>query len=405
MTAWASCGDEAVVRARVHVPTMGAWWADLDLEGDPSVSGRVTVVLGDLELVGTVSTIENGTHAGERRLRVIGGGGGWGALLPARAYHNDSGVLARTVAEDAAREAGEELGSTFDPEASRLGRDYVRQAGPAARALEEAIGGASWWVDYDGTTHVGTRSTTEADREAYEVLEYDPRERVAVIAADDLGAVVVGSILTERLDESQTVRELDVTASAEEIRMRAWCGLGARRGRLADGFARAVERATDGRLFGLWRYRVVRMSVDRVELQAVSAAAGLPDALPISMWPGVGGTHTEPTPGALVLVQFIEGRRTMPVVTHFEGKDGEGWTPANLTLDATTLIKIGKDAAAFAAKADLVSARLDTIQQAFDAHTHIGTATVSTGPVGTIAPPASPIGALASVAASKVKVQ
>src|SRR5690606_23653254 len=125
--------------------------------------------------------------------------------------------------------------------------------------------------------------------------------------------------------------------------VKAWAGGNeSARGRLEDALRSIVRRSTDDRLFGAWRYRVVRMRGDRVELQAVRRDAGLPDVLPVSMWPGLAGAHAELTGGAEVLVQFIEGDRTMPIVTHFAGKDGAGWAPANVTLDASTLIKLGQ---------------------------------------------------------------
>lgn len=68
-------------------------------------------------------------------------------------------------------------------------------------------------------------------------------------------------------------------------------------------------------------------------------------------------------------------------------------------------VRLGSDGAAlFVALAQYVDDRLATIQAAFDAHTHVTTAvTGGGGPPGVIAPPASPIGALASVASDKVK--
>ena len=58
-------------------------------------------------------------------------------------------------------------------------------------------------------------------------------------------------------------------------------------------------------------------------------------------------------------------------------------------------------AAQFVALANLVKSRLDSIQSAFDAHTHL----YSPGPSSPAptAPPASPIGPLAAVAAGKLK--
>lgn len=405
---YAAIDGHPVTTLRLHVPARGVWYLEADMIEAPELAGAVTVTVGAVELRGTVDARSSGTHGLQRRTRVVGGAGAWGSLLPAKAYHSDAGVRALLIAQDAAREAGETLGG-FEPEADQVGIDYVRQLGPASRILEDAIGAAIWWVDYDGRTQVGTRAESDADPGAYEVLEHNPRDRVVTLAVDDLTAVGIGSRLTSDLDEPQTVRELDVEVSSDSVRVRAWTGGEASsRGRIVDALRGFVRRSVDERLHGLFRYRVVRMSSDRVELQAVRARPGLPDVLPISMWPGVAGAHAEPTPSAEVLVQFIEGDRTLPVVTHFAGKDGVGWAPVNLTIDVEALMKLGAGAAEFVALADKVKARLDSIQSTFDAHTHpVGTLLDSTAGActGATAVPASPIGALASVAASKVKAE
>jgi hypothetical protein len=57
------------------------------------------------------------------------------------------------------------------------------------------------------------------------------------------------------------------------------------------------------------------------------------------------------------------------------------------------------------ALASLVSARLDLLQQTFDAHIHITTATVGLGPPGTIAPPTTPVGPLEPVASEVLETR
>lgn len=340
-TAFATIDGHRAASAVVHVPGAGPWFADVRMEGAPELAGRVTLALGALELVGTIDARYDGTRGAQRMMRIVAGGNGWGALLAAKAYHNDARIRALTVAQDAAREAGETLGD-FAPELERIGIDYVRQAGPASRVLEDVIGAARWWVDYDGTTHVGARELADAVTGTYELIEFVPDERIAVLAIDDLRAVAIGSVLSDRLDEPQTVRELEIAVDADAVRVRAWCGgADGSRGRLADAIRGIVERVVDRRLHGVSKYRVVQMSGDRVELQVVRRATGLPNALPISMWAGVAGAHADLAPGAECLVQFIDGDRTQPIVTHYAGKDGTGWTPANVVLSASTSLKLG----------------------------------------------------------------
>lgn len=321
-----------LTRLSVHVSNVGPWHADLEFEGAPELEGQVVIEVGSLKLSGTLHPAANGTFGLQRKGLVIAGAGGWGSEVGARHYHNDAGVKARTIAEDAARAVGETIG-TLVPTSERVGVDYVRQAGPASRALEDAIGGAPWWVDYDGVTQVGPRPARALADTAYEVLAFDPRTRLATLAVDDPSSVQIGSVLSERLDAPLTVREVTIRVTPEELRVLAWCGgteLG--HGVLSGLLRTIVQRAGDARLWGKYRYRVVQMASERVNLQSVRKAAGLPDVLPVSMWPGIAGAHAELTPGAEVLVEFLEGDRTLPIVVAFAGKGGPGFVPVSLTL-------------------------------------------------------------------------
>lgn len=316
----------------VHVPWSGVWCADADLADQVELSGRVEIKLGSLTLSGTVMPEASGSFGLATKVRVVAGAGGWQRLVPAKHYHSDAGVRTALVLEDTARIVGERLG-TMRPPRERVGADYARSAGPASRVLEQLVGGA-WWLDYAGVTHVGPRPPATAS--GYELLEYDPRDRVATLSVDDPATIGSGATITgAALPEPATVRELEVILDGEKLRILAWCGDAAGTGDRIAQALRAVTRAEAARrVHGLWRYRLVAMAAERVELQAVSKAAGLPDMLPLHMRPGIAGAWAELTPGSMVLVQFIEGDPTMPVVTHFEEKSGDGWKPAVLELDA-----------------------------------------------------------------------
>jgi len=367
MTAFANVNGETVVEATLHVPSVGPWWADLVFETAPDLSGQVTFRLGDLELIGTL--VDNGTFAEQRAARIVAGAGAWGALLAAKHYHNDSGVGAQRVAEDAARECGETIGS-FNVSETSLGADYVRQAGAASVALEDAIRGTAWHVDYEGNTNVGDRQTSEAREQDYQVLDYDPRNGLIILAVDDLRSIVPGSIVFVGLDSPETISSLRVEVSIDSVRVHCWTGgtIGAR-GRIANALRGIAKRVALDKLFGKYRYRVVNMSGDRAELQAVRQAAGLPDVLPISMKPGVAGAHAKLTGGSIVLVEFIEGDRSLPIVTAFAGKDeGSGHTADELDFTVTTKLRLGSDSATDAvALAPACNSQLDDLNGAIDA--------------------------------------
>lgn len=378
MTAYANVNGETVIEGRLHIPNVGPWWADVVFEAAPDFDDgeAVTFALGAYELSGTVDPDHNGTFGEQRRMRILAGGGGWSTPIAPQHYHNDAGVLARAIVEDAARLVGETLGA-FEPAADKVGIDYVRQSGPASRALEDAIGGAAWWVDESGATVVGARATFEAAADSYQVLESKPAERLATLAVDDLETIGIGAIFSEGLDAPLTAFELEVIVSPEAARVVVWGGGTARgRGRLAGVFESAVASIVGRQLFGKYRYRVVKMSVDRVELQAVASAAGLPDVLPVAQKPGVAGAHAKLTPGSIVLVEFIEGDRTLPLVVAFAGKGEEGHAPEELDFAVTTSLRLGSDAATEGVPLG------DSLKSWLDGHTHTpGTFATVSGPV------------------------
>lgn len=317
---------------RLYVPHQGAWFADLSLTEAPSIGDAVEIAVGETSLSGTVT--ESGTRGNQLRCRVVAGTAGWSDDLSPKAYHNDAGVKALLVAQDAARGVGETLGS-FVPSEERVGSYFIRRAGPASRVLERAAGGRPWWVDYDGITHVGPRESLELFEGGYEVVDYDARTGVVTLHVEDLGVdgVAIGGVLRAGLDAPQTIRDLEVVVTEGESIVYAWCAGGeSARGPILDPLVSIVEGVLERRLLGKYRYRVIRMSGDRVELQSVRRRVGLPDLLPVSMWPGFAGVHAELAGGAEVLVEFIEGDAAQPIITHFAGKDGVGFVPESIAI-------------------------------------------------------------------------
>lgn len=318
---------------RLTVPNAGPWQADVELSDPAALTNPCELRLGALRLTGTAIPEADGTYALQRRARIVGGAGGWSRAVTARGYHNDAGVKARLVVEDVARDIGERLG-TFIPARERIGSDYARQAGPASRALVDAIGGASWWVDYDGVTQVGPRQLTTPDAATYVVLSYDPKERAATLTADDPATIAIGAQLSNGLDQPGTVRELELVAGGEDgLRFYVWLG-GAPRsgGRLASIVSSLVNTLATQRLWGVYRYRVVDQSLvdDRLDLQSIDPA--LPDLRSIAPWPGIPGVRAIIAPGGEALVMFAGGDRAQPLVMGYAHYGADGYAPVSLTL-------------------------------------------------------------------------
>lgn len=339
-----SLNGERLTMARVLVGNVGPWVADCDFETAPPVEpgARVTLRVGALTLLGTVDALAEGAFGEQRRVRVVAGAGGWGKPAAPVAYHNDAGVKAKLIAEDAARLVGETLG-TFVPAAERVGVDYVRRDGAAASVvLEDVIGvgaGVAWYVDAAGVTHVGTRPAAGMlTAGTYEVVAYDPRERVATLTVDDVEQIGIGVAVGHPINPPQVIREYEIHVTADAVRVVAWFGPDENApGRLAGLLGAIARRSVEpAALYGLYRYRVVSAaSGDRWDLQAVRKAAGLPDLRSIALWPGVPGIHATLEYGAEVLVSFVEGHAAEPVVTHYGGPGGSNWVP--------TMVVIGGD--------------------------------------------------------------
>lgn len=319
----------------LFVGQRGPWYIDAVLDDmSDEVSGAVTVQLGTLVLKGTVVPAFSGSFVSQRSLRVVAGGGGWGTWLNAKAYHNDAGLKATTIAQDAAREAGEVLGSIdFGP--ASLGPDFVRPMGPASVVLDRLLepSGGQWWVDQNGITQCGKRPTFTPAEGSYQLLNYSPLQRTANLAVDDPVSLWVGAILTDRLSEPQTVRQMVLHVDRSTCRVEAFTG-----GDSSDGsrFLRALEALLEQReakrKFGKYRYRVFAMNGNRANLQAVRRVVGLPDVLPVTFRPGTAGSWAKLQAGAEVLIEFIEGDPAQPICTGFAGKDDAKYLPESLEL-------------------------------------------------------------------------
>lgn len=115
--------------------------------------------------------------------------------------------------------------------------------------------------------------------------------------------------------------------------MQVWTGAG--RYGLADSQAYAVHRRySDGHLWGSWRYRVMRMTGDKIDARPVLSSHGLPELVGIELSPGVPGCDVVVPDGLEVLIEFVEGNRALPRIVAFAGHDQSTWTPTRLTLDA-----------------------------------------------------------------------
>ena len=320
----ATLAGHRATSARVHIPAWGVWWADVGLDEEATLAGAVDLVVADLRLSGAV--VSGGPSKGRSYYRLAGGAGGWGRTIPARSYANDAGVKLSTVLVDAATAAGE----TIDPmtlPATRVGPAWVREEGPAARALQ-LLSREAWYVGEDGVTRLGRRAAADLTTKAT-VGPVDRARGTVTLAADAIATIVPGV----RVDGLEAVDVVHDVSAKGGLRSTLWAkGITATSRRLA-AWARLLEQLDPGRRFrGVWEFRVVTQEGERLNLQPTRVSLGLPDLARVPMRPGVAGARADVALGSRVLVAFVNADPARPVVVGFEGVDGEGFAPTRLDL-------------------------------------------------------------------------
>jgi hypothetical protein len=349
-----------ITSAKVFLPAWGVWWADVEVSEPDALSGAATLVISDQTYVGTIAS--GAALDGRGRYRVAGGAGAWGEVLTAKSYNNDAGVKASLIIQDAAAEAGE---TVEDAPADRVGTHYARSSNPASDVLHYAARDA-WYVDVDGVTRFGSRAEFDYAGDGT-VRVIDSAQGVFEIATDSVAGLVPGLRAG-----GFTASDIEIDVSPGAIRVRGYSK------KTADVWRALADRLLpQARYLGTWEYRVVSQSGERLNLQTVRVASGLPDLSRVPVRPGVPGFRATWKKGSFALVTFVNGDPGRPVVVGGDAPDSPGWVPDELSLRAAdmrvdvleSLIKLGTesgaglDFVALAAKVNDNFARIDSVFQ------------------------------------------
>lgn len=202
-----SLNGQAVLSARVSLPRVGAWVADVETEPGAAPSGRVTLQLGALTLAGSV--VRTGEFGARQHTRLVGGAGGLARVLDAKSYLD---VPASVVLGDLLAEAGERLAPGADAAfASRRLAHWARARGATSVGLSMLAASldAVWRVLADGTVWIGNESWPEASA-SHELLREWPACARAELWLEDLSSLAPGmSFLGRRVHSVEHVVEPD----------------------------------------------------------------------------------------------------------------------------------------------------------------------------------------------------
>lgn len=211
---YAAIGDKRIVEARIVMPRIGVWHADLTVDAAEAIAGKQAISIADsVRLDGAV--LRSGVIGGRVTLRMVGGAGTMGAMLKPKFYR---GVTARIVLSDIAREAGEALSSRISPSLlSRMLPKWVRLAGSASEALLVLTKtlGVGWRIEGDGSLWVGEETWPPFD------IEHD------VIGGNSSDGVHEVAMVAPALTPGVTFRKHRVSAvehalSGGKVRSRYW---------------------------------------------------------------------------------------------------------------------------------------------------------------------------------------
>jgi hypothetical protein len=304
-----------LTRAALWIPSWGIPVADVVVASGEEQSGAAELELGGLRLRGTI--VSGGVYQNEGRYRLVAGAAGWRKTLAARSYKNAAGLKLATVLADAASEAGEQLGAV--DQTKRIRKEYVRQRGAASLVLDE-LARDGWYVDNDGITQIGARSTVEFAT-PYTLMDKRTDRNLVTVAAEDISALVPGATL-----EGITATSVRHELTESTLRSHVWGVVAG--DRLLVAFRKLVEWIM-GRAFylGSYEYVVRSHSGGYADVDPSDPKLGLPKLANVAVRSGVPGGGGESAAGATCLVRFINGDPTRPFVADFEGEYGPNWAP------------------------------------------------------------------------------
>ncbi len=326
----ATLGGVSVTALRMQVPAWGVWWADVHLAEDVALAGAQTLVLADVTCACTI--VSGGAAHGTASYRVVGGKGGWSRSLPKKPYLNDAGVKASLVLADAAREAGETLSGV---PTTRLGPHFARAEGLASAVLH-LLAPRSWYVGLDGVTRFGARTAIAYTGDGART-RVDPAGAIVEIATEQIAQLVPGVTV----DGSLPATDVEYILDAKRLTVRVYAG--ARTSRRLEAFARMLDALDPVRKYrGVYEFRVVTQAGERLNLQPVRAASGLPDLANVPVRPGVSGCRANVTPGELVMVAFADADPSRPFVFAHDSADAPGWMPLSLELGGPLALGVAR---------------------------------------------------------------
>jgi hypothetical protein len=340
--------------ATISLPRRGAWTADVETQGVPTVAAgaAVALVFGSQTFLGTVHRVTT-LEARGCNVRIVGGHGGLSTLLqPAQFFQ----PTARNVLDAALLAAGESLSSASDTATLSAQLNFwersARTLGQELDALARATR-LEWRVLADGAIFVGLSTWAAARLTEYQVMDHIADVGKMVIAADD--PVVLPGQTFEGIRVSLVVHTVTADGTRTEIYQNDSVdrSLG-----LLDSL---IRRSQPTDLYAFYPYQVIGQNADGTfELRAIDSR--MPSLSRVRYAPATPGEQYTSSNGVCV-VGFEGGAETAPYIAAW--KLG---TPTTVALPVSSLLHLGAVSGAdFVALSGLVEAQLTALKSAISA--------------------------------------
>ena len=366
--------EEPVISMSLHLPMSGAWSAELAVASDTdlAVGAIVTLRVLDRELTGRVARA--GLFADRLSVRLTGGTVDWSQAVGVKHYRNAN---ADQVLGDVTVALSDPLNITL-PFWTRTPGTIGSTVQSIARYLA-----LNWRVNPDGTVRMLAEAPEAVEPDAIE-LARDPARGIVQLAPES-AAVLPGCLVG-----SDSVGDVVYNLTDDGVRCIYYTEA---RATLRGSLERLVRWITRDTIYlGQYTATVIRQAADGtldlmpddLRLQS-SGLQGVP------IRHGLPGVTVEVPAGERVLLGFDSGDPAKPYAALWH--EGQ-----------VTRVRIGGSEPV--ALASLVSARLDALQQAFDAHTHtVATTGTAAAQTGTAEPTGSTVGPLDPVASEVLETR
>ena len=330
MAFFATCAGLQIVSGSLVIPAVGAWTADVQLAGQQVVSGTVTVVIGNLTLLGTVYRAD--VYGGQVRARIVGGYGGWRTQVPAQGYGSSSGVSLAMVLSDAAAACGEQVNVASGV---NIGTGYARARFPTSVAgdvLWQMLAQgfiAGWYVDASGVTQTKAWPSSQV-LSPFTVTDQKTDEGTVEIATEDYASWMPGCTFS--------APQIATTLTSAGV-VYTWTGEGEFRfavlvGTTTDRLLGPLQQIVDARLaptrfHGRYSYTVSNPTPTTVDASPVNPSFGLPDLQSVPLRADSIASFT-PADGGACHIMFLDGVPTAPICVWCEADAGTG--PSTIVL-------------------------------------------------------------------------